>query len=101
MWQSNGNNISYSRFQPGQPDGGVNENCLTMWIENGNWLDSTCMMLLGYNLCEKPTSSPPPPPPIIDSKYFKNYVYLSQIINKLSSTEDIVCIDILLGLNII
>jgi hypothetical protein len=69
MWQSNGLNTTYMGFNPGEPNGGVNENCLAMWVENGNWQDDVCLNTYSYNLCEKPMSQPSPNPTIIQCKF--------------------------------
>jgi hypothetical protein len=70
-WQTFGNIANYTRFNPGEPNGGTNENCLLMWTENGNWIDGACTWSTNFHLCEKPNSKPPPPPPIIESEYIQ------------------------------
>jgi len=46
---------TYTRFHPGEPNGGTNENCAVIAQENGNWADVNCASQLNYNICEKPT----------------------------------------------
>jgi hypothetical protein len=69
LWETNGTNVTYARFNPGEPNGNINENCLGMLTESGNWADVPCQSTYSYHVCEKPTVKPPPPPPIIDSKF--------------------------------
>ena len=53
IWQSSGDDIDYSRFQPGEPNGGSNENCLLMHYENGNWVDAYCLAQVNFQICER------------------------------------------------
>jgi hypothetical protein len=60
-WETFASSLNYTRFAPGDPNGGTQENCLIMWQENGNWADLSCMTTLNYHVCEKPTTKPLPP----------------------------------------
>ena len=60
IWQSSGNDIEYTRFQTGEPNGGMYENCLTVSQENGVWGDWVCTNTLNLHICEKPAPSPKP-----------------------------------------
>ena len=62
IWQTSGDDIDYSKFQPGEPNGGTGENCLLMYYENGNWIDSTCTNAYNYHLCERLAAKPTLPP---------------------------------------
>ena len=64
IWQSSGDDLDFSRFNPGEPNGGVNENCLGMLHENGNWVDSVCAAAQNFHVCEKTTSKPTASPKI-------------------------------------
>ena len=61
VWQSTDNDVEYDRFQAGEPNGGINENCMMMWYENGNWVDGVCQQSLNFHICELPASKPKPP----------------------------------------
>jgi len=50
----------YTRFHPGEPNGGTNENCAVIAQENGNWADLSCGYQLDYHVCEKATEKPAP-----------------------------------------
>lgn len=63
IWQSSGDDIDYSRFQPGEPNGGINENCLVMQFENGNWIDASCLGQVNFQICERPAAKPAPAKP--------------------------------------
>ena len=58
VWQSEDEEMEYERFQPGEPNGGVGENCLEMSQENGDWSDNFCIWTRNYHVCEKETSQP-------------------------------------------
>ncbi len=55
------------RFQPGVPNGGMAENCLAMWYENGKWDDVMCTTPMSFHVCEIPTASPSTPPATLQS----------------------------------
>ena len=55
IWHNSGEDVDYSRLNPGEPNGGVSENCLAMWYENGNWADYVCSAPLNFHVCEKTT----------------------------------------------
>jgi len=56
VWQNSGNTANYTQFQSYYPNGGISENCLTMWQDNGNWQDNYCKSPLSFHVCEKPTT---------------------------------------------
>ena len=58
IWQSSGDDIDYTRFQPGEPNGNFNENCLVLYFENGNWIDLPCSTTMNFQICERPASKP-------------------------------------------
>ena len=60
LWESTDNDVEYDRFQAGEPNGGINENCLIMHFENGNWIDGNCMGQLNFHICEIPAQKPAP-----------------------------------------
>ena len=62
IWQTSGDDIEYSKFQVGEPNGGANENCLLMYYENGNWMDIPCTNAYNYHLCERLAPKPALPP---------------------------------------
>jgi hypothetical protein len=66
-WQTTGSVASYTRFASGYPSGGTSANCLAMWQENGNWVDSNCLASLSFHVCEKSTATPTAPAPIFES----------------------------------
>lgn len=69
VWQSNGTELDYVRFHPGEPNGGTFENCLMMKEENGNWGDMPCQETGIANLvvCEKATTKPTLSPAVEES----------------------------------
>ena len=54
IWNSNGNALSYTNFSQGEPNnsGGI-ENCLEMWLDNGEWNDQPCSDSSPYTFCEQ------------------------------------------------
>jgi len=68
-WQSAGNVSNFTNFSPGEPNGGVDENCLAMTQDNGNWSDINCMYPYSYHLCEKQVPPPPTTPAIRESEF--------------------------------
>ena len=60
-WQNSGDDIDYVKVQPGEPNGGTNENCLMMYFENGNWIDVGCLNIYNYHVCERPAAKPTAP----------------------------------------
>ena len=75
IWQSSGDDIDYSRFQPGEPNGGYNENCLLMQYENGNWVDTSCLAQVNFQICER--TAPKPTAVVNTSKISKPITTLS------------------------
>jgi len=61
VWQGSGTDMVYEKFYPGEPNGGMAENCLIMMYENGNWIDGQCSGTMNYHICEIPTVKPAPP----------------------------------------
>ena len=57
---SSGSRAKFTKFQTGEPNGGFEENCITIGHENGNWSDVSCAKKLGYHVCEKLTDKPVP-----------------------------------------
>ena len=61
-WPTTKADVNYTRFHPGDPNGGTGENCVIIWQENGNWADLSCGSNLGYHVCERPADKPAPTP---------------------------------------
>ena len=74
IWQNSGDDIDYTKFQPGEPNGGTGENCMNMYYENGNWIDVNCLNALSYHVCERPAAKPTPTKPGKEGKLL-NYVH--------------------------
>ena len=52
-WLSSNSDAKYTKFHGGDPNGGINENCLVMWYDNVDWADAICATTLNIHVCEK------------------------------------------------
>ena len=59
-WQSTGALARYTKFQPGEPNGGTSENCVIIGQDKGLWADVCCFTNLNYHICEKPAGKHSP-----------------------------------------
>lgn len=42
VWASSGAPLTFSNWYPGDPDGALIQNCITMWQDKGEWIDDSC-----------------------------------------------------------
>ena len=59
-WQSSRSRAKFTKFQPGEPNGGTGENCVTIGQDKGLWADVCCFTNLNYHICEKPAGKHSP-----------------------------------------
>ncbi|KAK7896517.1 hypothetical protein WMY93_021842 [Mugilogobius chulae] len=62
-WEwTDGSPFRYIRWNAGNPDDYLGEDCLSILINNGYWNDDNCEYKRGY-ICKKKGKTPEPPPP--------------------------------------
>ncbi|XP_015231842.1 PREDICTED: macrophage mannose receptor 1-like [Cyprinodon variegatus] len=62
-WEwTDGSPFRYIRWNAGNPDDYLGEDCLTILINNGYWNDDNCESKRGY-ICKRRGKTPEPPPP--------------------------------------
>lgn len=75
QWQTSGRAVNYTKLNATTASVGVDQNCMIMAGQKGNWFKYWCAYEQKYHVCEKPTSQPSPTPSTIES--MKIFTHLS------------------------
>jgi len=78
QWQTSGRAVNYTKMNAAAASVGVDQNCMIMAAENGNWYSYWCAYEQKYHVCEKPVPLPPPAPSTIES--MKSFTYVIVLI---------------------
>lgn len=66
-WSADDSALSYSSWDPFQPDDLFGQDCATIAQSDGDWHDESCGFAIGYVCEEVPPPAPPPPSPAADT----------------------------------